>query len=112
METLTKSPILTSTWPASVRNSSIAIVLSDFSPAFTTTKLSSMLTTSAVITSPMRISLRFRLSSKSAANESLAGDFGDCGETLAMGKKKPFQTGGLRPTGLVDDQASFRLAHL
>src|SRR5882672_8889442 len=70
METLTKSPGFTSTCPASLRNSSIAMMLSDFSPAFTTTKFSSTLTTSAVMTSPMRISLRLRLSSKSAANDS------------------------------------------
>src|SRR5258707_1610243 len=99
METLTKSPTLTSTWPASLRNSSIAIVLSDFSPAFTTTKLSSMLSTSAVMTSPTRISLRFRLSSKSAAKDSgSAGwdDFWDegAGERLAILEKKPFKPQG------------------
>jgi len=60
------------------------MMLSDFSPAFTTTKFSSTLTTSAVMTSPTRISLRFRLSSNSAANDSLAGDLDGCGETLAM----------------------------
>src|ERR1051325_7436735 len=70
IETLTKSPTLTSTWPASLRNSSTGITLSDFSPALTTTKLSSTLTTSAVMTSPTRISLRLRLSSNSAANDS------------------------------------------
>ena len=65
------------------------MMLSDFSPAFTTTKLSSMLSTSAVITSPMRISLRVRLSSNSAAKDSPAGLGDGCGldaagETLAM----------------------------
>jgi hypothetical protein len=87
METLTKSPTLTSTCPASVRNSSMGMMLSDFSPAFTTTKLSSTLTTSAVMTSPIRISLRLRLSSNSAANDSApaAGmDFAEAGEILAM----------------------------
>ena len=65
------------------------MMLSDFSPAFTMTKLSSMLSTSAVITSPMRISLRVRLSSNSAAKDSPAGLWDGCGldaagETLAM----------------------------
>jgi Na+/alanine symporter len=58
------------------------------SPAFTMTKLSSMLSTSAVITSPMRISLRVRLSSNSAAKDSPAPWDGcgldAAGETLAM----------------------------
>ena len=75
-------------------------MLSDFSPAFTTTKLSSTESTSAVITSPMRISLRLRLSSKRAANDSppaAGAGFGDdfwddgAGEMLAI-KKKPFQS--------------------
>src|SRR4029077_1801432 len=102
METLTKSPTLTSTWPPSLRNSSIAIVLSDFSPAFTTTKLASMLTTSAVITSPIRISLRVRLSSKRAANDSPGGvlDFEDCaGVTLDI-RKKTFSNRRLRDGGV------------
>src|SRR5215212_5168358 len=116
METLTKSPTLTSTWPASVRNSSIAIVLSDFSPAFTTTKLASMLTTSAVITSPIRISLRVRLSSKSAANDSPGGvlDCEDCtGVTLDIRKKtfsnRRFRVGGLScfPVQLKDATGDF-----
>jgi hypothetical protein len=85
METLTKSPVFTSTWPASLRNSSTGMMLSDLSPAFTTTKLSSTLSTSAVMTSPMRISLRVRLSSNSAAKDSPAADFGvEAGEILAM----------------------------
>ena len=62
-------------------------MLSDFSPAFTTTKLSSTLTTSAVITSPTRISLRLRLSSNSAAKRSRQRRLGrlrlTVGETLA-----------------------------
>src|SRR5213075_342441 len=102
METLTKSPTLTSTWPPSVRNSSIAIVLSDFSPAFTTTKLASMLTTSAVITSPIRISLRVRLSSKRAANDSPGGvlDCEDCAEVMLDIRKKTFSNRRLRVSGL------------
>ena len=44
IETLTKSPGFTSTCAGVVRNSSIGMMLSDFSPAFTTTKLSSTLT--------------------------------------------------------------------
>jgi len=55
--------------------------------AFTTTKFSSTLTTSAVMTSPMRISLRLRLSSNSAAKDSPAGDLVACGETLAINEK-------------------------
>src|SRR5712692_750252 len=93
METLTKSPGFTSTCPASLRNSSTAMMLSDFSPAFTTTKFSSTLTTSAVITSPTRISLRLRLSSKRAANDSPAGWDG-AGEMLDI-RGKTFQTAGL-----------------
>src|SRR5688572_19831311 len=62
------------------------MMLSDFSPAFTTTKLSSTLTTSAVMTSPMRISLRVRLSSNRAAKESPAG-WVEAGERLAMYEK-------------------------
>ena len=69
------------------------MMLSDFSPAFTTTKFSSTLTTSAVITSPTRISLRLRLSSKSAANDSPAGWDG-AGEMLDI-RGKTFQTAGL-----------------
>ncbi len=107
IETLTKSPGLTSTWPASLRNSSAGMMLSDFSPAFTTTKLSSTESTSAVITSPTRISLRVRLSSKRAANDSppaACAEFGDdfwddgAGEMLAI-KRKPFQTASLRSRG-------------
>jgi len=49
--------------------------------------LGSTLITSAVITSPMRISLRVRLSSNSAAKDSTGGvetDFETAGEMLAM----------------------------
>ena len=46
---------------------SAAIKLSDLSPALTTTKFWSTRTTSAVMTSPARISCRERLSSNSAA---------------------------------------------
>jgi hypothetical protein len=60
------------------------MMLSDFRPAFTTTKLSSTLTISAVITSPTRISLRVRLSSNSAANDSGACGAETVGETLDM----------------------------
>src|SRR6185436_639423 len=91
---------LTSTPPVSLRNSSTGIMLSDFSPAFTTTKLSSTLTTSAVMTSPTRISLRLRLSSNSAANDSppeawagLGDDFWDCAaeEMLAIKEENLFK---------------------
>jgi len=54
--TLTKSPTLTSSSPWSLRNSSALITLSDLSPAFTITKSLSIDITSAVITSPERIS--------------------------------------------------------
>src|SRR5918911_869806 len=104
IETLTKSPGLTSTCPVSFLNSSAGMMLSDFSPALTTTQLSSTLSTSAVITSPTRISLRLRLSSKRAAKDSLPEEaWGDCGDFWAVAgemlaiKKKPFQTAGLRP---------------
>jgi hypothetical protein len=56
------------------------------------------------MTSPTRISLRLRLSSNSAANDSppeagLGEDFWDCGaeEMLAIKEEKPIQTAGLRP---------------
>src|SRR5258706_9619499 len=113
IETLTKSPIFTSTWPASFLNSSAGMMLSDFSPALTTTQFSSTESTSAVITSPTRISLRVRLSSKSAANDSppetcadLGDDFWDCvaGEMLAIKGNPSFQsvacaTGHVEHTG-------------
>ena len=67
MATETKSPTLTSSSPRSFLNSSVEIVLSDLRPAFTITTFGSTETTSAVITSPMRISWRVRLSSKRAA---------------------------------------------
>ena len=53
-------------------------VASDLRPALTTTKLGSTRMTSAVITSPMRISWRARLSSKSAAKRFVTGL--GCGE--------------------------------
>ncbi len=89
METLTKSPGLTVSAPPSSRNSSSAMKLSDLRPAFTTTKFWSMRTTSAVMTSPTRISLRVRLSSNRASNDSGAGAdletaLETAGETLAM----------------------------
>src|SRR5207302_148679 len=113
METETKSPAFTSTCPASLRNSSTGMTLSDLSPAFTTTQFSSTLSTSAVITSPMRISLRLRLSSKSAANDSPpeawvdCGDFCDAaaGEILAI-TKKPFQTASWRLRANVEHGAA------
>ncbi len=81
--TLTKSPTLASTSPASLRNSSTGMKLSDLSPALTTTKFMSTRTTSAVITSPMRISWRVRLSSNRAAKlfslEATAGERLDIG---------------------------------
>src|SRR5207245_949855 len=119
IETLTKSPGFTSTCPASLRNSSEGMMLSDFSPAFTTTKLSSTESTSAVITSPTRISLRLRLSSKSAANDSppdAGADFGDdfwddgAVEMLAI-KKKPFQTASLHLRVTLNTGQTVRPAH-
>src|SRR5437868_6200785 len=96
MKMLVKSPGFTSICPASFLKSSAGMMLSDSSPALTTTQLSSTESTSAVITSPTRISFRLRLSSNSAAKDSppeaCAGfDFWDCGagEMLAI-KKKPF----------------------
>src|SRR5947208_12048531 len=102
METLTKSPGFTSTWPASFLNSSTAMMLSDFSPAFTTTKFSSTLITSAVITSPIRISLRVRLSSKRAANDSPGGvlDCEDCAGVILGIRRKTFSNRRLRVSGL------------
>ena len=73
MATETKSPGLTSISPRSFLNSSVEIALSDFSPAFTITTFWSTEMTSAVITSPERISWRVRLSSKRAAKLSVAG---------------------------------------
>src|SRR6476469_4102031 len=66
----TKSPTWTSTSPLSFLNSSIGTYASDFSPALTTTKLCSMRTTSAVITSPARISERVSDSSNRGAKDS------------------------------------------
>ena len=82
------------------------MMLSDFSPAFTTTKLSSTLTTSAVMTSPMRISLRVRLSSNSAANDSPAECWSGLGGGCDAGplKKKPIQTARLGLAGSVEQQ--------
>ena len=62
--------------PRSFLNSSMEMKLSDFSPALTTTKFWSTRTTSAVITSPARISWRDRLSSNSAAKLSCGIDAG------------------------------------
>src|SRR5687767_1926659 len=93
------------------------MMLSDFNPAFTTTKLSSTLSTSAVITSPTRISLRVRLSSKRAANDSGAAGLGDCGcledaaEILAIRDRKTFQTEGLRPRVTLDTGRGVSPAH-
>src|SRR5438045_3072576 len=57
------------------------MMLSDLSPAFTTTQLSSTLSTSAVMTPPSRISLRISLSSSRAANESPPADvWGVCAD--------------------------------
>ena len=93
--TLTKSPTLASTSPASLRNSSTGMKLSDLSPAFTTTKFISTRTTSAVITSPMRISWRVRLSSNRAAKlfslEATAGERLDIGFNLP--DSPPLRTG-------------------
>ena len=58
MATVTKSPALTSISPLSSLNSSIGMNDSDFRPALTTTTLNSTRTTSAVISSPWRISWR------------------------------------------------------
>jgi hypothetical protein len=52
-------------------NSAASITLSDLRPAFTMTWSLSIETTSAVITSPERISWRAKLSSKSAAKDSI-----------------------------------------
>jgi hypothetical protein len=72
-----RSPrLFTSSSPRSFLNSSVEIALSDLSPAFTMTTFMSSLTTSAVITSPKRISWSVRLSSKRAANDSMAGGGG------------------------------------
>ena len=60
MATVTKSPALTSISPSSFLNSSIGMKLSDLSPALTTTMLKSTRTTSAVMSSPWRISPRAR----------------------------------------------------
>src|SRR6185503_61778 len=91
MATGTKSPGLASTSPRSFLNSSMGMKLSDFSPAFTTTKLESRRTTSAVITSPTRISLRDRLSSNIAAKLSLgaaaAGTTLDISDSLYRHKR-------------------------
>ena len=73
MATETKSPGFTSSSPRSFLNSSVEIALSDFSPAFTITTFGSTEMTSAVMTSPERISWRVRLSSKRAAKLSVAG---------------------------------------
>src|SRR6478672_3820681 len=70
MATETKSPTATSTSPLSFLNSSTGTYASDLSPALTTTKLCSMRTTSAVMTSPARISERVSDSSKRAAKDS------------------------------------------
>ena len=67
--TETKSPSLTSSTPWSFRNSSKGIKLSDFNPAFTTTWFWSMRRTSAVMTSPARISWREMDSANIAAKE-------------------------------------------
>src|SRR5437868_13572754 len=116
MDTLVKSPGLTSICPASFLNSSAGMMLSDFSPALTTTQLSSTESTSAVITSPTRISLRVRLSSKRAANDSppatcadLGDDFWDCvaGEMLAIKGKPSFQSVACT-TGHVEHTGSFQ----
>src|SRR3954471_7532526 len=93
----------------------MGMMLSDLSPAFTTTKLSSTLTTSAVMTSPTRISLRLRLSSNSAANDSspeagadLGADFWDCGaeEMLAIKEEKTYSNRRLAPAGQVEHKAT------
>ena len=73
MATVTKSPALTSISPLSFLNSSIGMKLSDLSPALTTTTLKSTRTTSAVMSSPWRISCRVRDSSNSAAKFSIGG---------------------------------------
>src|SRR3569623_1670670 len=70
MATDTKSPTCTSTSPLSFLNSSIGTYASDLRPALTTTKLCSMRTTSAVMTSPARISERCSDSSNSWAKDS------------------------------------------
>ncbi len=67
--TETKSPSLTSTSPASLKNSSRGMKLSDFNPALTTTWFWSTRTTSAVMTSPARISWRAMDSANIAAKE-------------------------------------------
>src|SRR6476660_6491140 len=70
MSTKTKSPTCTSVSPLSFLNSSTGTYASDLRPALTTTKLCSMRTTSAVITSPARISERCSDSSNRAAKDS------------------------------------------
>ena len=70
MATEIKSPSLTSSSPWSFINSSTGIKLSDFRPALTTTWFWSIRITSAVITSPARISCRETDSANIAANDS------------------------------------------
>src|SRR3954451_15381640 len=70
MATETKSPAWTSISPLSFLNSSIGMYDSDFRPALTTTWLCSTRTTSAVMTSPARISARCSDSSNRAAKDS------------------------------------------
>ena len=89
MATVTKSPALTSISPLSSLNSSIGMNDSDFNPALTTTTLKSTRTTSAVISSPWRISWRESDSSNSAAKSSIGGFggivVGDISVAVAMG---------------------------
>src|SRR4051812_37174620 len=70
MATETKSPTWTSTSPLSFLNSSTGTYASDLRPALTTTKLCSMRTTSAVMTSPWRMSVRCSDSSNRSAKDS------------------------------------------
>src|SRR5258708_18125551 len=77
--------------------------LSDFRPAFTTTKLGSTRTTSAVMTSPARISFRDRLSSNIAAK--LFSEVAASGVRVSVVIKRGLdsQKNPLLETGLVNE---------
>ena len=116
MQTLTKSPTWTSISPRSFKNSVASITLSDLRPALTTTKSESMETTSAVITSPERISWRARLSSNNAAKlspigavevETLAIKRYLSNPTVQWGKLKKLRVLGTRKTKLFRTKERF-----